>query len=585
MDTTTFAKKIKEKYPEYTNLDDTTLVQKIIEKYPTYKTQITDYSEVPKQPQQNVFERISAMTQEKGQKIQEAIAGEGEYAGKSDVSRGVSAAGQAFSAISNTAYQAMPDTVRAGLDKVAGGIGKGFSYLVDKISNNPKLQEVAMSGNTKKFEEALQIASDLGLISGEILGVAGTAATVQKSFNAAKTATMKPASVPTLDIPKTKDAFLRFVSPDVDDTVKTAFKDVPTEKFDDFVKTAEEASMDATKPSVYEKVANQMESALKQQNDQIGALSQQKNTIIQKAKTGLTDFSKETGQTILDLNRALPDNSLAKSFIARLKTVKTKIDADKIIDELQNELYKGNKALTIPVGSTEDMILRKALGKYNSSLKSSLPPSYAKLNDEISKRLAIRDTLNTALGEVVDGVPVRGASLIKQFFSPAGTKTKQIFQSIKETTGIDLAQDAILARYVGDAFGDVKVRSLLEGVPSTTTGALEKIVDFTLEKVGAKKALTEAKKKGVLERGRSLTVRKSNPKTVAPKKITTEIKDFVSKELNAYDDKVLTVNGRPDLVNPDTQFRLSQLKEILNTRALTNKEVAEAYELLGLTQK
>lgn len=38
MDTTTFAQKIKEKYPAYQNIDDATLTAKFIEKYPVYKS-------------------------------------------------------------------------------------------------------------------------------------------------------------------------------------------------------------------------------------------------------------------------------------------------------------------------------------------------------------------------------------------------------------------------------------------------------------------------------------------------------------------------------------------------------------------
>jgi len=41
MDTTTFAQKIKAKYPAYQNVDDATLVSKFIEKYPVYKSQVT----------------------------------------------------------------------------------------------------------------------------------------------------------------------------------------------------------------------------------------------------------------------------------------------------------------------------------------------------------------------------------------------------------------------------------------------------------------------------------------------------------------------------------------------------------------
>lgn len=46
MDTSTFAQKIKAKYPAYQNVDDATLVKKFIEKYPEYKSQVNVQSEI-----------------------------------------------------------------------------------------------------------------------------------------------------------------------------------------------------------------------------------------------------------------------------------------------------------------------------------------------------------------------------------------------------------------------------------------------------------------------------------------------------------------------------------------------------------
>ena len=46
-----FAKKIKEKYPDYKDVDDMTLSKKMIEKYPEYKNQVTfDVVESEQQP-------------------------------------------------------------------------------------------------------------------------------------------------------------------------------------------------------------------------------------------------------------------------------------------------------------------------------------------------------------------------------------------------------------------------------------------------------------------------------------------------------------------------------------------------------
>lgn len=118
------------------------------------------------------IERVSEDIGERAENINQAIAGEDEFAGKSLLAKGTGATAQAFGAISNTAYEALPEQARNVLDKIGGGIGKGFEALTSKIGESKFLQE-AMSGNpedTKKLTDALQIASDLGLISGEILG-------------------------------------------------------------------------------------------------------------------------------------------------------------------------------------------------------------------------------------------------------------------------------------------------------------------------------------------------------------------------------------------------------------------------------
>ncbi len=172
---------------------------------------------------------------------------------------------------------------------------------------------------------------------------------------------------------------------------------------------------------------------------------------------------------------------------------------------MQDILYKGNKDMTIPIGSKEDKILRGVLGEYNTTLKSTLPSSYGKINSEISNRLKAINILNRSLGETVNGVSTRGAGLVKRFFSPSGTQAKELFKYIKSTTGINLAEDATLAKYVADAFGDTKVKSLLEGLPTSKSGIIDKTIDFALEKTGVKDVISSAKTEGMIKKARYLT--------------------------------------------------------------------------------
>jgi hypothetical protein len=169
-----------------------------------FRNGITTKQVAPTEAKPNTLDRVVSGIQEKGNKIIEVLADES----KSPLARGVEATATGFSALSSTAYNALPDDARKALDVIGGGIGKGFNFLTDKISNSKFLQEAAMSGQTGKLEEALKIASDLGLISGEILGAeaaAGTAKVVDKGITKGIDATKTTIDDLTKAIPQITD--------------------------------------------------------------------------------------------------------------------------------------------------------------------------------------------------------------------------------------------------------------------------------------------------------------------------------------------------------------------------------------------
>jgi hypothetical protein len=135
-------------------------------------------------------ERAGENIQERASNIVDAVQGVGEFKDTSLLKKGTGATAEAFGAISSTAYEALPETIRNVFDGVAGGIGQGFEFLTNKIGESKFLQE-AVQGDTSKLEEALSIVSDLGIISGEVLGVqegivntSGLARTTQKVASA-----------------------------------------------------------------------------------------------------------------------------------------------------------------------------------------------------------------------------------------------------------------------------------------------------------------------------------------------------------------------------------------------------------------
>lgn len=393
--------------------------------------------------------------------------------------------------------------------------------ITDMITGYQKIQQTnpRLARNLDAALGIAQLAIDIGTLGGAKVGVTAAKEGVEQGAKVAgeqiAKAGVKVAGVADNVVGKagktvgeivkdTPDALARFVAPNVDPKFATALKKTTKAEVDEMESIVKKAVDNADNPSAFEVVGNKLADATEQVNNQVKSLSQQKKSIISKAKNGLNDFTKETGQAILDINRNLKDSNLAKSFITRLKQVRTKIDADNAIDELQDILYKGNKDMTIPTGSKEDRILKGIIGKYNGELKNGLPASYQKLNDAISNKLDNLDLLNKSLGEVVDGVPTRGASLIKQYFSPSGTKAKELFEFIKKNTGYDVSKDAVLAKYMSEIYGETRAKSFLQGIPTTAQGTIDKLLDFALDKTGVAGKVSDLSKKGQVLKAKSI---------------------------------------------------------------------------------
>lgn len=304
--------------------------------------------------------------------------------------------------------------------------------------------------------------------------------------------------------PQYADKVVKWFVSEPSEQVKTILKETPTSKFDEYLKVAQEAVIDPRKSSVFEKVGDRLADATKQIKQQADSIGSEKSKILQKASVGLEKFTDDTRKAILKVVK-LEDSPLRGKIIDELKNVKTKLGADKAIDNIQSMLYDAKGTGLIAQGSAFEKRLRGIIGELNNSLKDSLPQSYRVLNAKYADRAKVLNTLNRALGEVVDGVPTRGASLIKQFFSPAGSKTKELFEFLKRNTGVDLAQDATLAKFMGEVFNDPKVRSLLEGLPTSKTGIVNKVIDLASEKTKIGKWAQKQIRSSTLNKAKEMT--------------------------------------------------------------------------------
>lgn len=304
--------------------------------------------------------------------------------------------------------------------------------------------------------------------------------------------------------PNFGDRAAKILASDPDQQVKTILKETNTSKLDEYLSIAEKYSMDRRNLSGFEKVGDTMSEAAKQIKDRLSSLGLQKSAILQKAKNGLQDFTAPTRTAILKVMN-LPNSSIKAEILDRLKSIKTKLDADLAIDDIQDMIYSNTMTLTLAKGSKLEKQLRGIIGELNENLKKDLPTAYRTLNKDLSKGYEYLSSLNRGLGEKVGGVSARGASLVKQFFSPAGSKTKELFEYIKKTTGIDLAQEATVAKFAEELFDNPNVRSLLGGLPTTRQGVLDRVIDFTIDKTGVGEGARNFLRKGSINRAKSLT--------------------------------------------------------------------------------
>lgn len=283
------------------------------------------------------------------------------------------------------------------------------------------------------------------------------------------------------------------ISADPSIKTNTILKRSTPQELDTYLNIAKDYSVSGEAKSVFEAVGDKLSDTTKVLQTKLAEIGKAKSDIVQPLREGLSPFKKETAPFIKKLESLKNSfteidggsKSKVQAIIQDAKGISTKQGADNFIDKVQDAIYTGNTDMTIARGSALDKQLRGLVGEYNTTLKNSLPKEYAQLNERYSKLVNNLDVINRSLGEVVQGTPIRGSSLIKQYFSPSGSKAKEIFEFIKnETNGeVDLAKDATLAKFAGQLFDDPNVSSLLGGIkeiPTTLGGITAKLA----EKIG-----------------------------------------------------------------------------------------------------
>lgn len=166
---------------------------------------------------------------------------------------------------------------------------------------------------------------------------------------------------------------------------------------------------------------------------------------------------------------------LISDYVGRLRTLgpnPTAQQLDDFVDEVQAMLYKQSSPNLYELAD-EPVIafLKEQTGQINSQLKTSIDDMlvargmegglYSALNERWQLLNDMEGRLSKRLGADAD----KGASMMKSLFSPqTGEPTRRLFEQIRNETGIDLFEEATLAKFAMESVGDVRQRTLLKSL-------------------------------------------------------------------------------------------------------------------------
>lgn len=440
-----------------------------------------------------------------------------------------------FEALKSVTPEPVEEAVKSGVEKVANTqpAQAVISSITEWATKHPEaarnLQAVVDIGSIIPANKAIGVGADL-IGSGAkkvAVGAVDDVARIGNKVSDVITPIEKGTEValnPTKLIPKER---LRNIK--IDDIVAQA--EQKSVKLENYVKVAEEAVQDYSKATPLAKAGEKASGALNVINNKLSKQAQLKNDALDVVgektvkniatfRTKLRDELRERVGVNLSLtdegidivpatgrsskiafdpadNKLIRDTYEVLSSLGNTPTVR---QLDDTIDALQDLLYKRNSAVAVPVNGQVEGVIKSVTGQLNNAVKKVGGEQYRKANSKYAYFVDVRDKLNKALGSEGE----RGATLMKKLFSPSGEAPRRLFEDIKKLTGIDLVEEATLAKFVMENVGDARQASLLEEVisgrlstPKSFVGvAAEKLINKLQDPVGkARRIIKESTKK------------------------------------------------------------------------------------------
>jgi len=445
-------------------------------------------------------------------------------------------AGGAGDIIGSAISPFLPEEVKSTIGDFATKINTGIDTSLDSIAGmTPELKQEIKIG----LEDVFNTATLLGGAKVEPKVIAGA----EKGLNVIKKEVGSLAGditdVGKLGIEEGTNIFEKIAKKPIPKQVESALKEIDTNTFDKYAQSAIKASESYKNPTPLEIAGQSAKNALDDLNNKISEIGKNKQSITSKIaqqeksfgnvfnakelvdnsinsikknvnNLGLSVYKDGTiAQTSGKVSK-IPMNSKDIASLNEVMTILKRtqenpsfVNIDNAIDAMQEVLYKRKSVGAEPINKSLEGLIKSEVGKLNNSLKEyskgSTYQNYADLSNNYSRLLKLRNELNTKLGKGGE----RGGSLMKRVFSPSDANTKLLFDEIKKETGIDLVNEATMAKYTMEVAGDARQASLLEELklPKSSGDVISKSLDYLWNKM-TKNFNTPEK---ILERARKKT--------------------------------------------------------------------------------
>ena len=250
-------------------------------------------------------------------------------------------------------------------------------------------------------------------------------------------------------------------------SVENVLKETSTKQFDEYVAIAQKATENNKNITPLEFAGKRAQAALDQIDRKTTAIGQNKSAIINSSAGRIpvgnivVKYRQQLQNSLANKTAVEGDQKVYRDVLSeaqRLGDNPSAADVDRFIDFVQDRIYTAKRDLSVPVTDDVQSTLRPITGQLNEALKTKLPDSYRTLNQQYSDLIEIRNELNTKLG--IEGE--KGGALMKRVFSPSDANTKELFADVLDVTGVDLVNEATLARYAMDTLGDARQKNMLE---------------------------------------------------------------------------------------------------------------------------